>query len=153
MTNTKFHSKEVHPLKQIVKNISYIKKDYTLKITSCRSCLSASTSFDIEGDLEGSWSNTLSFAPGGLDGPSDDDDVVGDVPVRGIVKLLSSERVPSGEIMPPSLPWWRFRDEFRVGGCCCCSICRRCSSRSRSAYNTNKNSPLSLFCCFRLTDN
>lgn len=75
-----------------------------LKITSCRSRLSASTSFDIVGDLEASWSNMLSFAPGGLAGPSDDDDVVGEVPVRGRVKLLSSERVPSGEIMPASLP-------------------------------------------------
>jgi hypothetical protein len=76
---------------------------YALEITSCRSALSASTSFDKADDLEASWSKTLSLAPGGLVGPSDDDDVVGEVPVRGRVKLLSSERVPSGEAMPPSL--------------------------------------------------
>jgi hypothetical protein len=77
-----------------------------LKITSCRSSRSASTSLDKAEALEASWSKTMSLAPGGLVGPSDDDDddVVGDVPVRGSVKLLSSERVPSGEVMPPSLP-------------------------------------------------
>jgi hypothetical protein len=75
---------------------------YALKITSCRSNLSASISFDKADVLEASWSKTLSLAPGGLAGPSDDD-VVGEVPVRGRVKLLSSERVPSGEVMPPSL--------------------------------------------------
>jgi hypothetical protein len=75
---------------------------YVLQITSCRSILSASTSFDKADDLETSWSKTLLLAPGGLAGPSDDDDVVGEVPVRGRVKLLSSERVPSGEVMPPS---------------------------------------------------
>jgi hypothetical protein len=75
---------------------------YALKITSCRSNLRASISFDKADVLEASWSKTLSLAPGGLAGPSDDD-VVGEVPVRGRVKLLSSERVPSGEVMPPSL--------------------------------------------------
>lgn len=73
-------------------------------LTSCRSSLSASTSFDKAVDFEVSWSKMLSLAAGGLAGPSDDDDVVGDVPVRGKVKLLSSEWAPSGEDMPPSPP-------------------------------------------------
>jgi len=73
-------------------------------LTSCRSSLNASTSFDKAVDLEVSWSKMLSLAAGGLAGPSDDDDVVGDVPVRGKVKLLSSEWAPSGEDMPPSPP-------------------------------------------------
>jgi hypothetical protein len=77
---------------------------FALKVTSWSSSLSASTSFDKAADLEVSWSKMLSLGAGGLAGPSDDDDVVGDVPVRGNVKLLSSEWVPSGEVMPPSPP-------------------------------------------------